>query len=445
MKNQNYLIISERLLSKLTKKSVKINDYRYNIKPLIKGKKIKVPYFGNFFDFNNNLKLTYHPKPKNQQFNDSGKWKKEGRQEIKPGKLIKYIFDNCTVEIEKTSEGAGEATREQIVNAYIESVNLSIKDIEGVQILESKDIAKIYTMESSGFLSCMKRKSYEKFVEFYENLRNCGVDVSILYTLDNYNIVTSRALLWRGVCTTGGEKINVIDRVYNDNNFLEAYKFFAEKNNYYFKKYQTFSDFQILNSDDKELSGNDYFIDLQDKFLPSNSPYMDTFFNVDNKNLTLSNNYCRSYDLSMRSTEQMNELTCICCGCELSEDDSVYNEDGECYCYGCYNENYFTCAYCGCEGSLNYAQEDVHGDYCCEHCFDKRFVKCYECGDVVSKDKYITDNYGDVFCESCYYDKYKRCECCDCEIEIDDVNVFEGCYYCENCYNEKLNEMEASV
>jgi len=57
----------------------------------------------NYFCYNKNNKITCWPVAKGEQpLNDSGQWKKEGRQEIKPGKFLLLFTDYFVIKEAET-------------------------------------------------------------------------------------------------------------------------------------------------------------------------------------------------------------------------------------------------------------------------------------------------------------------------------------------------------
>ena len=377
--------MTKRLIDKLNNKSVKIKGISYAVS--LSNFEIEAPSFGNYFDVNSNKKLTFHPKPENQLFvnNDQNRWCKEGRQELKAGKLLNYLFEYCDVTItsEEIEISKDNEVYAKVLTGYIEQFAASL-GVSQFNILESNDIANIYDIqeaENSGTLnsSCMRSEKglFTEISSFYENLIPCLKNsfVSVLYTFNEQNELTSRALLWKNVNGYhNNEKItfDFIDRIYGTEEAVEAYKQYAIDHNFGYKVHQSYQNHDIAHPEYGTIK-NSIYIDLKNCFETEYAPYMDTFKYV-NSDFELTNDYSSKNTIySFENTDGSIETSfyeCYDCGCRIIND-NYYNAQNEIYCCDCYSENFTSCYNCDCEIDIRndtYAQINRSGHCYCENC-----------------------------------------------------------------------------
>ena len=371
--NKN-LILSDELREKITSMYVKIGGVEYFVSAPLRYR--VAPDFGTNFQIGRDGLIRYE---------------REGKfYTSKVSKLIKYLFSvdsprdfydvrydfdypNCFVE--------------KLINAYIEKVTASIKPIEAT-IIESNDIASVYEKKDAdgcGSLntSCMRKGQVDNstFIEFYDELRRIGVEVSILYTENEEGLLTSRALLWKNIKTTSGENITLIDRVYNEN-LLRAYEQYAQKNGCYMKTTQC-AGVGNIKKNENVLKGDEYFIQLCDSFDSwiERAPYMDTFYQIgsiwsreeNSHQWFLVCEYIKHCDYEFRETSgyrsDIDMYFCEVCGSRLEEGEVYHSDNGECYCSSCYYEIYTSCHHCGNEIDIeNATWAEVRGEFYCHRC-----------------------------------------------------------------------------
>ena len=286
------LIISKKLEGKLTSKDIRMNGttYRVNAPNL----NVEAPRFGNYFGITSEGQTKCHPKPDRQVILENGNWSADGRQEIKIGKLINYLFEQNPPVI----QNCPDTEIPKLIVKYIDNVTHSIKNGDAVEIKMTDDINKIYKLPVSKDLSresCMVGKSYD-FNDFYNKLRKRGVKVSILYTTEiikSVETLTSRALIWHNVKVKSNvmkyqgltENFTLIDRIYGGEKFVQLYKEYAIEKGYYHKVQQSCHNHNIiLPNSNIELKSINYYILLRNNnkmvFDITVSPYMDTFFGM---------------------------------------------------------------------------------------------------------------------------------------------------------------------
>lgn len=97
---------------------------------------------------------------------------------------------------------------------------------------------------------------------------------------------------------------------------------------------------------------------------------------------------------------QMEEKNiCICCGCEIPEDEVYYIND-EPICQDCLNEECSICEHCG---DVIWNDDSVHDEHTilCTDCFNNHYYRCYECGDIIHENE-IYWHGNEPYCEQCY-------------------------------------------
>ncbi|MCL1827529.1 MAG: hypothetical protein FWG20_05740, partial [Candidatus Cloacimonetes bacterium] len=255
---------------------------------------VDAPRFGNYFGVTSQGIVKYHAKPTNQVILENGNWSPEGRQEIKIGKLISYLFEQNPPVIESSSA----VNPQNAITRYIESVTHSIKATPSIEIKITNDINKIYKMPVSAFLrsqSCMVGRSFD-FNVIYDQLRKRGVKVSILYTTEvikKVETLTSRAIIWHNVKAKSNimkrlkltNTFTLIDRIYGGDKYEQLYKEYAIANGYFHKVQQSCHHHSIINPvSNISLISKDYYIFLRNnkkmEFGITVAPYMDTFFGM---------------------------------------------------------------------------------------------------------------------------------------------------------------------
>jgi len=142
-----------------------------------------------------------------------------------------------------------------------------------------------------------------------------------------------------------------------------------------------------------------------------------------------------------------------CCGCGeyFHEDDGRSNDDGDWYCYVCYNEHYGICNGCDMEydnDDLRYS--NVSGECYCESCYDERFYICFDCGHEgwrisFSSRRGTSHEVGDeVVCDSCFELHYFECDHCGEDCHNDDAKKVkssgEDKVWCKYCASRRATE-----
>ena len=219
--------------------------------------------------------LTYMPYGRLQKFTDSGRWVREGRQEIKPAKLARKIIGDERIQM----YGLKDTDFEKFSNLLKSYVTSNGCDEQGVttslHVVNGEFITHYYTMDlnydktegSSLHGSCMQgNKAEHEYFEIYEkNPKHC----SMLVLLDNDNDLLGRALVWKKKDTY------YMDRIYTIDKYMDVFIDFAKENGMYYKQYQSagYSYFNMLNGN--IVNGEEIEIGLIN-YSFSYYPYVDT-------------------------------------------------------------------------------------------------------------------------------------------------------------------------
>lgn len=340
------IFITNRLNYKLTSvHEVRVNGKStflgYNQETIFNG--LKQPNWGNYFDLKNNGKLTFTAGEGCPKANERGKWISEGRQDVKPSKLIEYLLNNGFW-------GFGKYVNDQIcfdydVKTEIESKAFKNRAIEVVanalkpeQILLAsemgKTVSEIYEMDCNGFTSCMANKSYP---QMYNDIDACD----IAYIIKD-GIIQARAIVWKAV-KYNGEQFTFIDRIYNDN-YIQQFKEFATDKGFYSKVTNSYDTNTLELNNDTITS---YFVKLDPCVDPTDGscPWLDTlkFYNSELHRLQSIDS---DADYKLQSTcgeaEPINNYICYHCGESIDEGDVIYDVDGNTACRDCVTY----CDYC---------------------------------------------------------------------------------------------------
>jgi len=136
---------------------------------------------------------------------------------------------------------------------------------------------------------------------------------------------------------------------------------------------------------------------------------------------------CQSCDFSLSP----NSVKCDLCG-DWAQDPWSDN-DGNNYCYHCYDTNFTTCTCCRCVTK----REDMivsNGVLVCKNCEDK-VVLCECCGQGEVQRYIRVTTIGEI-CSSCYSNQFFRCFGCDHSFLKEDGQEINGYTYCAKCFSE---------
>ena len=412
----------------------------------------------NFFCFNKNNKITCWPLSKGDQpLNNERQWKKEGRQEIKPGKFLLLFTDFIVVKNENYTIITDKEIRQKAITRTCEIFADKIKGSnEEINFSISGNISDIYQTEeheNSGYLknSCMRVNSHygcQPYSKFYDNIPN----LQIIYKKIG-DCLLFRSLLW-SCLDAEGKEIKFLDRIYGTDTVNLQLIEYAKSNNW---AWRTFSNNTIY-FNDKPINlyskiPNEAFDYLEE----DGSPFVDTLNSLTrcSEGYVLSNYKNSDYLLTdCEGTAVNNSLTCYHCGDRINEDDTRYNNNGEAYCEYCFDENYFCCEHCGETCNMDDLAPISDHYYCIDCAQNKGYERCYYCHNWTRDSIFIEDEY---YCEDCFNDKFQHCEHCEEDkrnedmsyvlVDGNEINICEDCLgelnkceICENYFSDNLTD-----
>lgn len=362
----------------------------------------------NYLTFRGDGTISFLPSGKPHLVdNETGNWKRDGRQNGKPGKVIRKLF------AERVQKYFKDADFECFANQYKAEFN------DGgykFSLLQNKDIPGVYEMtrksgEGSLNNSCMNGDS-----EYLDIYKYCD-QLSILILKNTEDELCGRALIWKI-----SDDITLMDRIYVTDDFMfDKFLSYCNTQKWWRKKdYKSYDNkTTFINSEGNEVDKN-FTINTDTEH--SQYPYIDTFQYGDDGSLNNygSGDYTYNNTGGTRDGDHSGEVYDEINGEYISEDDSCYITAGE----RCYRDR--SCHIDNCvevEGDW-YHQEDENivevggtwykkdsGDICE---VDGEYYEMDDCTYCERDDRYyLSDDC--VFCEDDEEDVLK-----DEAVEIDD-------------------------
>jgi hypothetical protein len=213
----------------------------------------------NYITFRGNGMISYMPKGKEQTFNADGTWKKEGRQEGKPAKVIRKLFTDKAVKLFKESD------LDCFNNIYKSHFNTELE----FELLDRHYIKDVYEMErksggSSLNSSCMNGDS--EYLDIYQACKS----LSILILRDKEGLLCGRALVWNA------DDLILIDRIYvSDDYMFQMFFDYAQKKQMVRKYEQSYANKATWLKPNGEKFTKYFNIETDTDF--EAYPYIDTF------------------------------------------------------------------------------------------------------------------------------------------------------------------------
>lgn len=237
-------------------------NYMHSIMQFIKNYPASVSDDRNF-TINSKGKMTMLPAGKQTELTENDNWSTTGRTEIAYGRGLRKIFS---------------FTNAQIPDEYIERLSNYLRgqfEFTGkFEIVNRTAIKYWYYMdqyaENQGTLdnSCMKKFSCQPYLQLYVNNPDT---VSLLIAKNADDKLVGRALIWK---TTQG--ITFMDRVYGNDQTIQAFLEYAKEHGYWHKTHQNHSSADQVNNEKGEKTSKYLSVKLNTSNLDY-LPYMDTF------------------------------------------------------------------------------------------------------------------------------------------------------------------------
>lgn len=358
--------------------------------------------------------ISFLPAGKEHKVNEeAGDWLRDGRQNGKPGKVIKKLF---AARVQKYFK---DADFECFANNY--KANFSDNGYK-FELLRNTNIPNVYKMDildGQGSLnnSCMNGDT--DYLDIYK----CCQKLSILTLTNADGLLCGRSLIWN--IEPG---ITLMDRIYVVQDFMyDKFIDYARQNKYWYKKnYKSYDDkTTFIDADGNEVKRN--FTIVTD-CAHSEYPYIDTFQYGDDCSL---NNYgagfytynntdgTRDGDEDNHEGEVYDDIN----GEYIDEDNAIYIEHGERQ----YRDRYCHVDNCVMVNDSWYYEEDeniveVDGTW-----YEKDSSDICE----IDGEYHLIDDC--TYCErdSCYYllDDCVYCEDDEEDVLLDDAVEIDGKYY----------------
>ena len=282
--------------------------------------------FANYITMRGEL-CSYLPNGREHVVNDMGKWARNGRQDMKVGKMAR----NLMTELSIIQNDIGPTDFEKFTNlvkSYISVIGdedgdgkkIKFEVVNGTNLRDAyyeDNYSNILGTDTNLWNSCMRYESCQDYLDIY--VYNPNV-VSLLVAYDSNNKVLGRALLW---LLEDGEK--AMDTIYAHDSLTNSFIQWANDNDYFYKSKQSCHHGQF----DKHLTKDIFYnaIVVLKKYSFDSYPYMDTLSILEGNKLRNhedGNQYkiLKSTDGSFE--EQENSVYDVLNNCDIHEDDAYY-------------------------------------------------------------------------------------------------------------------------
>lgn len=391
----------------------------------------------NYFCFNKYNKITCWPlRNGDQPLNDTGQWKKEGRQEIKPGKFIQILHNRisywkaATLTILDPDENKALIDKlfSRLCEVFANDIRGYNKEIEYDISTDIESVYKIPSHDESGYLlnSCMRPESNyacKDHLKFYSYIP----DIDILYKTLNNQLVF-RALRWNKIYTHSGQCLTFLDRIYGDSATVSKMIQTAKDNNWAFRHFETSEvyfngqEINIFTAIDKKAWQYVY---------KKGAPYLDTLsllHNISDDVCILANHHAEFHGKGVRKTIALQDChgdpagvnePCSICGCRVSRNlngpphtmITSRRREAQIVCHNCYSL-YATTCHC-CSRTIHkelirfvdgvYFEQDENNPYrYCPECAKKHLVRCHNCGKFeLAENSNMEIHKGKTLCQDC--------------------------------------------
>ena len=300
---------------------------------------------GDFYDLRDG-EISFHPHPENQGITPNGKWSRDGRLTMKPGKFLNLLQKNVLVRVDcyfsNNDWCAFDANNEELKKFFIKYAENFSAAVKGTKITLdlkiSEDPSAVYSIPTFfdnqvGTLgtSCMRPESNHTCHNGSPIYSQWGGKI-VYATKKHYNndYLICRAHLWENTVCDDGTIVTFLDRVYANEVNTEQMLSFAENNGWWWKISQDSHSCGI--TDGRNVKYVEYR-EINPWIQKGICPYMDTFISVDETRL-----YAKLdkglFNLQNTSARFLKTLRCPRCNNPFVEENGiVYN--GELHCCDC--------------------------------------------------------------------------------------------------------------
>lgn len=223
---------------------------------------------------------SYLPNGREHKTNDAGKWSREGRQEMKIGKLARKLLRQSYID---TLTDADFEKFTNCVKSYISLIGdedgdgkkLELRLIEGDDIYDAYDADNYSTIlgkDSNLWGSCMRHEECRDWLSIYaDNKKVC----QLLIAEDTDKKILGRAIIWK---LDDGRV--AMDTIYSPDSIRETFFNYAIKEGWYYKSSQSchHHNFDRFNGEHNQDSNFDRAIVTLMRHNYDLYPYMDSLY-----------------------------------------------------------------------------------------------------------------------------------------------------------------------
>jgi hypothetical protein len=219
----------------------------------------------NYITYRDNGLMSYMPADRQQEYNDDSTWKRDGRQEGKPARVMRRIFTKNALKCLKDSDF-------EIFNNKYKS-QYSTADFL-FEVRPASDIPDVYCMRLMDGGSSLNGSCMNGDREYLSLYKECSA-LEIVTLKTEAGLLAGRCLLW--TLEYEGETIKLADRFYvAEDHLYDAFLTYIETNKWWRKKYyKTYNDKAQFIMPNGENIIHKFTVQTATDF--SYYPYIDTF------------------------------------------------------------------------------------------------------------------------------------------------------------------------
>lgn len=362
-----------------------------------------------------------------QQFTDDGKWKRDGRQDGKPGRILRRFLlpDMLATFSDKEIEDFGNRVKAD-----------QVSEDGGLTLVVGDDIAHWYDGETYApdqytlNNSCMRYGEDAYFRVYTDNPDR----VAMLIRTNDDGQLLGRAIVW-----TADDGATVMDRVYGTDVTVSAFREHATAQGWWVRGYNSYdANCWYVNPATGSGEYRSWTITLRNMPESHQSwPWLDTFcyVNLDADLLTNDSDAFHTHvaretgGYLSRCEDDEPDVYAYCENCEddiVDVDDAYYDADtGRTLCESCFLALPH-CYGCDTRSSGLDVSEGPDGETYCESCYAERWTDCDDCGEALAIDsEELTTIDAGSYCDACIGAHATRCDACDAWVDDDDCESFD--------------------